>query len=458
MKKTLSIFIGLLVSIILISATGFIMIKLSPETNVRDLSPLRSTSETRPRGAITVWSWNIAAKSLNKLVPDFAKRQPDIHVNVDMTGAKMQTRLMLSLASGVGAPDISQFEATDAPRYIATGRLADLTARAAKYRHLFPAWLWENCTMNGKVYAIPWDMGPCAVYYKRDLFIKYGVDADKIVTWDDYIEAGKRIVKASGGRTKMLPLGSNGLRSMFEMLMQQCGGQVFDEKGNIAINSPENEQALNIIKKMRSAGICSDVSMWSQEFLAGINDDSIATYPIAVWFAGTITDTAKDFTGHKTDWKVFRLPAVKLGGKHVANLGGSVLVIPAQCANKDAAWAFIEYALCTKEGQQAQYHNFSLFPAYLPALSGAEMDTPDPFFGGQRVERLFSSGVEGISRLNVAPGWSAAMGYLDQSLSQWAAAKMDSKGLFKNLEIKLHSRLGQPVSRRSILSAERIIL
>ena len=303
-----------------------------------------------------------------------------VKVNVDMTGARMQTRLMLSLAAGVGAPDVSQFELTDAPRYIATGRLTDLTPVAAKYKTRFPASLWDNCTLNGRVYAIPWDIGPCAVFYKRDLFRRYGIDPDKIETWDDYIEAGKEILRKSGGRTKMLPLGSNSLRPMFEMLIQQNGGQVFDDQGRIAINSPQTRQALALLQKMRAAGICSDIALWSQEFLAGLNDESIATYPIAIWFAGTIKDTVKDYAGKKAEWGVFRLPAITPGGLRVANLGGSVLVIPEQCQNKAAAWAFVEYALCTNEGQIAQYRNMSLFPAFLPAMQNPDAGRTRPVF------------------------------------------------------------------------------
>ena len=117
------------------------------------------------------------------------------------------------------------------------------------------------------------------------------------------------------------------------------------------------------------------------EFLGGLNDESIATYPIAIWFAGTIKNTVKDYAGRKADWGVFRLPAIALGGVRVANLGGSVLVIPAQCRNKEAAWAFVEYALCTNEGQIAQYRNMSLFPAFLPAMQSPDLDTPYPSAG-----------------------------------------------------------------------------
>jgi lactose/L-arabinose transport system substrate-binding protein len=401
-------------------------------------------------GHVTVWAWNIAAESLKKITPEFSKKYPHVDVNVDMTGARMQTRLMLSLASGVGAPDVSQFEIYDARRFIATGQLADLTPVAGKYKDLYPAYLWDNCQMNGHVYAIPWDMGPCGVYYRRDIFAKYGINPNKINTWDDYIAAGKRILQLSNGQTKMLPLGVNGLRGLFLIFLQQTGGQIFDDQGRIAVNTPQARQALDMIKKMRMAGICSDIPQWSQEFLSSLNDNSIATYPIGVWFGGTIKDMAKDSHNHAVQWGAFRLPAMVPGGIRVANDGGSVLVIPSQSKNKAAAWAFIHYALCTREGELEQYKYYDIFPAYLPALKSPIIDAPDPFYGGQRVGRLFAMDVTKIAKLNLTPNWSEAGSYMDQALSEWASTGMHNKGFFAELERKMQQRLGVPISPLSL--------
>jgi lactose/L-arabinose transport system substrate-binding protein len=402
------------------------------------------------RGPVVVWAWNVAAKSLQGLVPAFNRRYPNVNVSVERSGARLQTRVMLSLASGVGAPDVAQFQMAEARQYIATGQLADLTPVAAKYSHRFPEYLWRNCVMNGRVYAIPWDMGPCAVFYKRDIFRRYGIDPLSIETWDDYIRAGEDIVRKSGGRTKMLPLGSTSLSGPFLILMQQMGGQLFDEQGRIAINSPESRKALDIIKRMQKAGIGSDVMPFSPEFLAGFNADTLATYPNAVWLAGTVKDTVRDFPGGRSAWGVFPLPAVEKGGLHVANLGGSVLVIPAQCRNKAAAWALIEYALCTREGQLAQYRTFDLFPAFLPALEGPEVRHADPFFGGQPVGAVFARDVTKIRSLNMPPDWNEGSGYLDQALSHWAASGMVIDGFFERLEEKMHRRLEAPIAPASL--------
>jgi lactose/L-arabinose transport system substrate-binding protein len=396
-------------------------------------------------GNLEIWSWNIAAESLKHLIPEFERQNPGIHVNVNMNGARMQSRLLLALSAGVGAPDISQLQLVDAPRYTYTGALTDLTSAAARYKELFPSPQWNNCIYNGKIYAIPWDIGPCALFYKRDIFRKYDVDAGKIETWDDFIAAGKQILARSHGRTKMMCMGQNLLSTVFELLIQQNGGQVFDSEGRVAINSPQCAQALEVMHRIVQAGIHSNIAAWTHEFMASVNGESVATFPYAVWFAGTIKDTAKDYAGNK-EWGVFPLPALEKGGSRVSNLGGSVLVIPAQCRNKAAAWEFIKFALCTVEGQIEQYRYRSLFPAYLPALKSTVFDEPDPFFGGQHASRLFATDIEKIHTLNRTRNWAEALRYLDQALSAAAANGFPTKGLLGGLEQKLHNRLGVEIS------------
>jgi lactose/L-arabinose transport system substrate-binding protein len=411
------------------------------------LTSLSSNSDlSQTHADITVWSWNIAAKSLNQLLPAFNQTTPNVKVTVLQTQARMQTRLMLSLAAGVGAPDVSQLQATDAPHYMATHQLLDLTSVAERYKSQFPPSIWNGCTDDGRVYAIPWDMGPCAVFYKRDIFKKYGIDPSKIQTWDDYIAAGKQIVQKSSGRTKMLPLGPTELEAFFEVFIQKTGGQIFNENGDIAIDSPQSQQALDLIKRLRRSGICSDVPAYGQEWLAGFGDDSIASYPGAFWLSGTIKDTVGVTSNQAGRWGVFRLPATAAGGLHVANWGGSVLVIPASGKNLAASWAFVRYALCTKDGQLAQYRSNNLFPTLRSAQDASDLDDPDPFFAGQKVGRLFATGSSLIQPLYRTGNWAEATNYVEQDLSHWSASGMNDDQLFANLAQEMHKRLGNPIA------------
>jgi ABC-type glycerol-3-phosphate transport system substrate-binding protein len=124
-----------------------------------------------------------------------------------------------------------------------------------------------------------------------------------------------------------------------------------------------------------------------------------------------------------------------------------VLAIPAQCPNKEAAWAFIEYALCTREAQVAQYVNFDLFPAYLPALEDPVFREPDPFYGGQRVRALFAADVRDIPALNRTPDWVEAGTYINQAFTSWANDREDTSRSLAALADKLGRRLGREVAR-----------
>ena len=79
------------------------------------------------------------------------------------------------------------------------------------------------------------------------------------------------------------------------------------------------------------------------------------------------------------------LEAVLPAGMPATNWGGSFLVIPEQSKNKEAAWAFVEYMLCTSEAQNTMFKAVDYFPAYEPAWEAApELYVDgDPYFGGQ---------------------------------------------------------------------------
>jgi lactose/L-arabinose transport system substrate-binding protein len=392
-------------------------------------------------GAPVIWGWNIAAASLEKIIPAFNEIYPNVKAHVSPTGMNLQSRFLLSLSAGVGAPDISQLQLAEAVRYARTRKLTDLTPVAKKYENAFPSSFWDNCVFEGKIYAIPWDMGPCAIFYKRSILAKYQIDPDAIETWDDYIAAGKLLLERSGGKTKMFSLATGNMEGTFEILLQQVGGQMFDAQERVAINSPETAQVMQLLRKFLQAGITANLIPYSHPYYAAIPADYVATFLTAAWFGGTIKDYAPKLSG---DWGVFRLPAMEPGGLRTSNQGGSVLVIPDQSKQKEAAWAFIEYALCSQAGQLAQYRNFDLFPALMSTHSDPFFDEPDPFYSDQKVRRLFSLDIEKIQPMNRTKDWFEALRYVQQALSKWVADGMGPEGPFlEQLEGKLCRRLGR---------------
>ena len=82
---------------------------------------------------------------------------------------------------------------------------------------------------------------------------------------------------------------------------------------------------------------------------------------------------------------VYFLPSLTADGSHAANLGGSSLAITANSKNKEAAYAYVDYALGTTEGQVTMLKAFGLVPSLLAALQDPFVSTEQPYWAGQKV-------------------------------------------------------------------------
>jgi lactose/L-arabinose transport system substrate-binding protein len=149
------------------------------------------------------------------------------------------------------------------------------------------------------------------------------------------------------------------------------------------------------------------------------------------------------------DWGVFRIPAMRPGGIRVSNMGGSTLSIPSQSEHPQEAWKFIEYALCTVEGQVAQYRTFGIFPAYLPALKDPYFDQPDPFFGGQKIHRLFATDIDKIPAVTRTREWNDADRMMRQRLSEWAETGLDDETFLRETQRALSVKLAHEIAPES---------
>ena len=357
-------------------------------------------------GDITVWGWNIAAKGLREVLPQFEKEYPNVNVQVNMTGGQMVQRLLTSLAAGVGAPDVVQIETPFIERFTITGRLVDLTPVAERYRDDFVDSKWPPCIHEDKIYAVPWDSGPALLFYRRDVLEKASIDIEAVRTWDEFIEAGKELLEVSDGTVKMLHFYPPEATDLLMVLTRQLGGGFFDREGRITVHHAPVKRALSILLRLVQAELCFEVRPFYHEYLASLNDGTVACQLSGIWLGGTLRDVASETSGL---WGTVRLPAFTLDDGAVSgrasNYGGSTLAITNQCKNPQAAWAFVKTALCTRQGQLTQYRTFDLFPSLRTVYDDPFFDEPLEFFAGQRVRRMAVSIAEEVTPFRFTRDW-----------------------------------------------------
>ncbi|HEY0123123.1 MAG TPA: ABC transporter substrate-binding protein [Rhizobium sp.] len=347
---------------------------------------LASGSAFAEQATITVWSWNVAASALKSTLEGFNKKHPDIKVDVQDIGNPQVFDKMLAAcaAGGDGLPDIMSIENHKAEifwnRY--PDCLTDLTklGYTADIKKLFPDFKRTELEIGDAAYAMPWDSGPVAMFYRRDLYEKAGVDPATIKTWDDFIAAGKKVSAANPG-VVMSQADFNGDSEWFRMLANEQGCGYFSTDGqNISINQPACVAALDKIKAMKDAGTLTAAN-WDEKIQSN-TAGKVATQMYGGWYEGTVRSTSPDLSGK---WGVYLMPSMTADGQHAANLGGSSLAIASSSKNKEAAWTYLNYVLGTNEGQVTMLKSFGLVPSLLSAVQDPFVNEPLPYWGGQKV-------------------------------------------------------------------------
>ncbi|MBX5171014.1 extracellular solute-binding protein [Rhizobium sp. NZLR1b] len=347
---------------------------------------LASGSAFAQSANLTIWSWNVAASALKSTLPGFNKQFPDIKITVEDLGNSQvfDKTLAACAAGGDGLPDIVSIENFEAE--IFWSRFPDCFANLKELGYTpeiqakFPDFKRTELEVGDVAYAMPWDSGPVAVFYRRDLYEKAGVDPSTINTWDDFIDAGKKISAANPG-VVMAQADFNGDSEWFRMLANEQGCGYYSTDGqNITINQPACVASLQKVKEMKDAGTLTAAN-WDEKIQANTAGKA-ASQLYGGWYEGTVRSTSPDLKGK---WGVYKMPSLTADGPHAANLGGSSLAISATSANKEAAWKFVNYALGTNEGQITMLKEFGLVPSLLSAEKDPFISEPQPYWGGQKV-------------------------------------------------------------------------
>jgi lactose/L-arabinose transport system substrate-binding protein len=339
-------------------------------------------------GEVTIWSWNTAAAALRAVVDSegFKAAYPDITVTVEDlgNGQVFDKTLAGCAAGGAGMPDVVTVENFEAEGF--WGQFPDCFADlnglgyTDELKTLFPEFKRTELEVNGAAYAVPWDSGPVAVFYRRDYYENAGVDPATITTWDDFIAAGQKIAEANPG-VVMTNGDLNGDSEWFRMIgnEQGCGYYALDGQ-SITINAPACVATLEKIKEMVDAGIMTAAN-WDEK-IQNNTAGTVASQAYGGWYEGTIRSTSPDLAGK---WGVYQMPSLTADGPRAANLGGSSLAIPNASDNKEAAWAFIQYALTTTDGQITMLREYGLVPSLVSALEDPYVAQGQDYWGGQAV-------------------------------------------------------------------------
>lgn len=342
-------------------------------------------------GELNVWSW-ADNPFLRDTAAAFSQKYPKVTFNfTTMSWQDTHQKLAVALTAGSGAPDVVSIDGAQMQNFVDIGGLLDVTDQLTPFVNDFPAYkIAEVSDTKGRMYAFPWDIGTLSLFYRKDIFEKYGVEPP--TTWADYIALGQKLVK---DEIYMFPFSLTTPNpqdfAIFQKLLWQAGGSYFDKAtGAVTLDNDIGLKAINQYADLIFADISLEVQPFTPAMYGAWKDGKIITDIGAAWMGHVFVDNVKEGEGGFGQWRVAdQLPAYEAGGTPTGNQGGSNVAATGQTKYPAAAAAYCQFTCASVDGQSLMGAK-GTFPGFMPALEDPRTaDATAGVYGDQKFNQPF---------------------------------------------------------------------
>jgi N,N'-diacetylchitobiose transport system substrate-binding protein len=300
-------------------------------------------------GTLTIWLMNGSAPQsvVDGVNADFKAKYPNVTVNVEIQqwgdiGTKLDTAY-----AGSTPPDVVELGNTLVAKYAAAGALEDISGKKSSYDNS-STWLQsltDSCTVNGKLYCVPYYAGSRAIIYRTDLFAAAGITSPP-TSMDDLLSDGQKLMAANSSDPNFSALYFPG-KYWYAALpfVWDFGGDIAKEssgKWQGTLNSSSSQQGLttlsNLVSKLSRADKSGDEAKQDAAFAQG----HIAMIIANGWEVGVITDPKAGNPALASKLGAFPIPSHNAGQQAPVFLGGSDFGVAAKSKHQDLANAWIQ--------------------------------------------------------------------------------------------------------------------
>ena len=204
------------------------------------------------KGEIVVSFWADTTGFFQKVVDGFTSQNPGVRVKweVQPSWSEAVNLFTTQLAAGYSGVDAMHIDDLMTSTFGAAGWLEPLDDGVVKRYNVdlkdWPKTLYTDVSAwGGKLYRIPWGNDTRIWSYRKDWFDQAGVKTPE--TWDELIQAGKKITRAPDRYMIGLPAKKGGnLGNEIQFWVHQAGGAIDNW------DHPGNAQAMKFYKEMWS--------------------------------------------------------------------------------------------------------------------------------------------------------------------------------------------------------------
>ncbi len=292
------------------------------------------------------------AVEMQRLIEQFDKDHPDIHVTAVYTGSYDDTNVKTRAAIQAGKPPGAVIMSANFVReYVINDEVVPFDAMIAqdgetpaKFMEGFWPALRLNAMENGHVYGVPFQNSTPLLYYSVDAFKEVGLDPERPpVTWQDWVDDLRKLAKHDGAQTSrwglMFPGTTDYLGWITSGFAMSNGGQYYNTGygGEVYYNEPSTLGAVRFIDAL--------VHKW-KVMPEGVTDANAVTTAffqgrtaMMVLSTGSLSFVRENM---KTPYHVAFLPRALV---NAAPIGGASLIIPRGNSpeRQAAAWTLVKW-------------------------------------------------------------------------------------------------------------------
>ena len=315
---------------------------------------------------VVFWAFGVEGEYVSKLIPEFERRNPGIHVRVQMIPWNAAHEKLLTAFAGGSLPDISQMGNTWIPEFNVLHAIEDLTpwmAQGAAIRDsfYFPG-VWDTYRIDSVLFGIPWYVDTRVLFYRSDLLAQVGYPRPPR-TWSELEDASARLVARSPGHYGIFFSTNNewappvlfGLQKRSSLLKDH------DTRGNFS--GPEFADATREFYKFFRNGWAPVKTTQIVNVYQAFAEGYFAMYISGPWYIGEFTRRLPDSL--QNAWMTAPLPGPD-DSSSISFAGGSSLVMLRTSNHKPEVWKLMEF-LSAPAQQIGFYRLTGNLPARLEA-------------------------------------------------------------------------------------------
>lgn len=288
------------------------------------------TVEKQKKTHLILWHyWDIKKnqENLQNLVDDFNNSQDTIEIEITyVPDEDFKKQMALAMADGT-TPDLAFVDSSDFQFLHSMQSFADLTDQIPEEEEYLDKAM-KACTIDGKVYGLPFGVNCTGMFYNKKLLEKNGCNVP--TNWEEFRETAKKVSSDSANGFAITALQTE--ESMYEFLplFWSMGGNIHK------INENASYQAFRFLNQMEQEG---SLSSQSASLTMGDLTNLFIQGKIAMMFNSSM---AIDSIKENAPQLEFGVAPIPCGDNQTTVAGGEIIGV-ADNDNKEDAVKFLKY-------------------------------------------------------------------------------------------------------------------